>query len=76
MTRVYSAVGKVNEVIPGRDGKVHGAVVRLSSGSGMLRHPIQLLYPLEVHCNDGTSAGADVETTGPEGPQLLENSEE
>jgi hypothetical protein len=37
-------VGKVNEVIPGRDGKVRGVVVRLSSRSGMLRRPIQLLH--------------------------------
>ena len=44
-------LGKIEEVISGRDGKVRGAILRLASGSGMLRQPIQLLYPLEVHDN-------------------------
>lgn len=52
LPRGFWRVGKIEKTIPGRDGKVRGATVRLSSGTGVLRRPIQLLYPLEVHHDD------------------------
>ena len=44
-------MGKVEEVLPGRDGQIRGAVVRLGTRnqqSTLIRQPVQLLYPLEV----------------------------
>ena len=80
LPRGFWKLGKIEKVIPGRDGRVHGAMVRLSTGSGVLRRPIQLLYLLEVHCEGVSSAtnstgdGAkEVEpTTEPEDRQSLE----
>ena len=42
-------LGKVQEIIAGRDGKIRGATVKVSSNNrqhSMLRRPVQLLYPL------------------------------
>ena len=44
-------LGKVEELMPGADGNVRGAFIRVHSGgkrSGILKRPIQRLYPLEV----------------------------
>ena len=44
-------LGRVEEVIAGRDGSVRGAAVRLVSRNRqqtLIRRPIQLLYPLEI----------------------------
>jgi len=46
-------LGVVQEVMPGRDGQVRAAVVKLASSgprAPILRRPIQLLYPLEIRC--------------------------
>lgn len=84
LPRGFWKLGKIKEVIPGRDGRVRGAVVRLSSGSVVLRRPIQLLYPLEVHSDSVNSATnspgdgvkEDETTAEPEDPQLPETSED
>ena len=59
LPRGFWKLGRINEVIPGRDGEVRGAVVRLSSGRGILRRPSQLLYPLEVRSGDNTATSED-----------------
>ena len=43
--------GKVERLLPGRDGQVRSAVVRVKSGNSSTaewRRPLQRLYPLEV----------------------------
>ena len=49
-------LGKVEKVLPGRDGQIRGAVVRLGTRSTVIRRPVQLLYPLEVQ---ETTEGSD-----------------
>ena len=44
-------LGKVERLLPGRDGQVQSAVVRVKSGNSPTaewRRPLQRLYPLEV----------------------------
>ena len=47
-------MGLVLELIPGRDGEVRGAVIRVYSGGKckLLRRPVQRLYPLETSNSD------------------------
>ena len=52
-------LGRVEEVIAGRDGRVRGATVKLAARNRqqtLIHRPIQLLYPLEIH---------DEQSTGP-----------
>ena len=50
LLRSFWKLGRVKEVLTGRDGKVRGVVLQVA-GKGRqitsLYHPIQLLYPLE-----------------------------
>jgi len=39
-------LGRIVELIPGRDGKIR--VARVKTASGLLLRPIQRLYPLEM----------------------------
>lgn len=51
-------LGRVQEVMEGRDGLIRGAVVRVACRDKQhlyLRRPIQLLYPLEVHSQQSYS---------------------
>ena len=51
LPRGFWKLGKVEEVLPGRDGQIRGAVVRIGARgehSTLVRRPVQLLYPLEV----------------------------
>ena len=44
-------VGRIEEVIPGADGKIRSAQVRVQSKTGratVLKQPVQHLYPLEI----------------------------
>jgi len=61
--RGFWKLGRVEAVISGRDGKIRGAIVRLSSGSGILCRPVQLSYSLGVRSDAGDSDDDDL---GPE----------
>ncbi len=53
-------LGRVKQLVPGRDDKVRGAVVCLSSGNGqssLLRRLVQRLYQLEAHDEGPTNTG-------------------
>ncbi|XP_042577363.1 uncharacterized protein LOC122136841 [Cyprinus carpio] len=47
MPRQTWKLGKIEELFPGRDGKVRSCAVRTSTGT-VLRRPVQLLYVLEI----------------------------
>ena len=53
----------MEEVLAGQDGQVRGAVVRLglrNRQDTLIRRPLQLIYPLEVHdVPEDTSASSD-----------------
>ena len=49
--RAFWKLGKVEQLIPGKDGKVRAAIVKVSSSNGnnqLLKRVIQHLIPLEV----------------------------
>ena len=51
-------LGIVQEVLKGRDGLTRAAVVKIASRDRqhtILKRPIQLLYPLEIHCETTTT---------------------
>ena len=51
-------LGKIEPLLPGRDGHVRSAVVRVKSGNSPTaewRRPLQRLYPLEVRFDNGTA---------------------
>ena len=51
--RGFWKLGKVEDLVVGRDGQIRGAELRIHGKDGrttMLRRPLQRLYPLEVHC--------------------------
>lgn len=53
MPRGQWKLGIVQEIMSGRDGLTRAATVKVVSRDrqqSMLRRPIQLLYPLEIHC--------------------------
>ena len=54
LPRGFWKLGVIEEVISGKDGQVRGATVRSHSSDKKLirlNRPIQLLYPLEVRCD-------------------------
>ena len=59
-------MGTVTETIPGKDGLVRGAIVRVCSGGKRkthLRRSIRHLYSLEINCNDLKSPTSTAEQT-------------
>ena len=59
--RGFWKLGRVEDVVTGLDGNVRGATVKTLSSSNrpiILRRPVQLLYPLEVHCDTSTEQAA------------------
>ena len=62
--RGFWKLAKVQSLIIGRDGKVRGATLRVSSASGkstVLQRPTTLLYPLEVNCCDMANGASENE---------------
>ncbi|GFU76805.1 DUF5641 domain-containing protein [Trichonephila clavipes] len=47
--RLFWALAKIIELIPGRDGKIR--TVRLKTQHGKMLRPIQRIYPLEIRSN-------------------------
>ena len=50
-SRAFWKLGKVEQLIPGKDGKVRAAIVKVSSSNGknqLLKRVIQHLIPIEV----------------------------
>ena len=56
-------LGRVQRLLPGRDGDVRSAVVKVNSGnltSSEWRRPLQRLYPLEVKLNTEPDNGVPI----------------
>ncbi|GFT33239.1 uncharacterized protein TNCV_4767251 [Trichonephila clavipes] len=53
--RLFWALAKIIELIPGRDGKIR--TVRLKTQHGKMLRPIQRIYPLEIRSNEKSSKG-------------------
>lgn len=49
--------GVVVELIPGRDGRI--LMVKLRTKNGKISRPIQKLYPIELHVDEGESSVAE-----------------
>ena len=49
-------IGIVKELYRGKDQEIRS--VQIKTAIGCLERPIQLLYPLELHCNEITSDNA------------------
>jgi len=68
--RGFWKLAKVESLITGTDGQTQGAVIKVASSESrptLLRRPLQLLYPLEVHrCNDDLVSNADGTQPGTE----------
>ena len=65
-------IKEVQREMISKDGKSRGAEVRVhrrrSSGDGLLRRPIQLLYPLEVSCSTNEATTQEKVPELPEQP--------
>ena len=58
----FLKLARVQELITGCDGKTRGTVLKVSDGNGKtttLRRPLQLLYPLELKCQDNYEQRAE-----------------
>ena len=54
-------VGKVIEVLPGRDGRIRGAEVKVGKSGAIIKRPINRLYPFvsaEAQANEHQAAGS------------------
>ena len=57
-SRAFWKLGKVEQLIPGRDGKVRSAIIKVSSNNGktqLLKRVIQHLVPIEVRPESNNS---------------------
>ncbi|GFT15579.1 uncharacterized protein TNCV_4985361 [Trichonephila clavipes] len=55
--RLFWALAKIIELIPGRDGKIR--TVRLKTLHEKILHPIQRIYPLEIRSNENLQRGLE-----------------
>ncbi|GFT72830.1 integrase catalytic domain-containing protein [Trichonephila clavipes] len=65
--RLFWALAKIIELIPGRDGKIR--TVRLKTQHGKMLRPIQRIYPLEIRSNENLQRG--LEESIPTGSETL-----
>ncbi|GFS69573.1 integrase catalytic domain-containing protein [Trichonephila clavipes] len=55
--RLFWALAKIIELIPGRDGKIR--TIRLKTQHGKMLRPIQRIYPLEISSNENLQRGLE-----------------
>ncbi|GFU51207.1 integrase catalytic domain-containing protein [Trichonephila clavipes] len=55
--RLFWALAKIIELIPGRDGKIR--MVRLKTQHGKILRPKQRIYPLEIRSNENLQRGLE-----------------
>jgi hypothetical protein len=61
-------IGRVEELITGRDEQIRAAIVRVGSSQGrskLLNRPVQKLYPIEIYDRSELSDGDSAENTTP-----------
>ena len=65
--RGFWRLGRVQELLDGRDGRVRGAKLRVARKGrySTLHRPLQLLYPLEIKTSGNPSKEVTVETQDP-----------
>ena len=74
--RGFWNLGRVEETIPGKDGLIRSAIVRVYTGgkrSKLFRRPVQLLYPVEISSRIEPSSPSN-EVVEPEDTQPAEDS--
>ena len=57
-SRAFWKLGKVEQLIPGKDGKIRAAIVKVAKGNGktqLLKRVIQHLIPIEVRAESKES---------------------
>ncbi|GFV85222.1 DUF5641 domain-containing protein [Trichonephila clavipes] len=73
--RLFWALAKIIELIPGRDGKIR--TVRLKTQHGKMLRPIQRIYSLEIRSNENLQRGLEEsiptvsETLSPDEEEML-----
>ena len=58
LPRGFWKLGRIDSIMKGKDGHIRGATVKVASKGGcsmLLNRPIQLLFPLEVKCQEPTT---------------------
>ena len=75
MPRGFWKVARITKLLMGKDGRARGAILKVSARGDQattLQRPLQLLYPLEIHC----SASKDDEASSDEQPIISEDDNE
>ena len=65
-SRAFWKLGKVEELIPGKDGNVRAAVVKVANNSGRLSHlrrVVQHLVPIDVKVQSEATATNEAQPT-------------
>lgn len=73
LPRGHWKLGIVQELMKGQDGLTRAATVKIAACGrqhSILRRPIQLLYPLEIHC-ESTELASSESPTNTENPESL-----
>ena len=75
MPRGFWKVARITKLLMGKDGRPRGAILKVSARGDKattLQRPLQLLYPLEIHC----SASEDDKASNDEQPIVSEDDDE
>ena len=75
MPRGFWKVARITKLLMGKDRLARGAILKVSvrgDQATTLQRPLQLLYPLEIHC----SASKDDEASSDEQPIISEDDNE